>query len=121
MLDYSKPLKKEILILGEKYILILEDEKENERYVNCDGYNDSSVKEIHVAITQPSVDDKKDITQYRKSVIRHEIVHAFLHESGLDTCSNDCYCGWAKNEEMVYWFAIQSPKIYKVFNELELL
>ena len=49
--------------------------------------------------------------------MRHEITHAFLNESGLDANASDTDC-WAKNEEMVDWFAIQSPKIYKAFNEV---
>ena len=41
-------------------------------------------------------------------------------ESGLDSNSNSAD-SWATNEEMVDWFAIQSPKIFKVFNELKLM
>ena len=36
-----------------------------------------------------------------KKVIRHELVHAFLFESGLSVNS------WADNEEIVDWIAIQ--------------
>ena len=53
---------------------------------------------------------------YQHKVIRHEIVHAFLYESGLDV--NSLSGGaWAKNEEMVDWMAIQIPKILKAFQE----
>ena len=52
---------------------------------------------------------------------RHEIIHAFLHESGLAANSLNHYSAWAENEEMVDWFAIQSPKIFKVFQELDIL
>ena len=45
-----------------------------------------------------------------KKNIRHEIVHAFLFESGLAENSE-----WAQNEEMVDWFACQAPKIYAAF------
>ena len=48
------------------------------------------------------------------------IIHAFLLESGLDSNSNSAD-SWAVNEEMVDWFAIQSPKIFKLFNKLELM
>lgn len=58
---------------------------------------------------------------YRKKTLRHEIVHAFLNESGLSDSSNQYNGGWAKNEEMVDWFAIQSPKIFKVYKELGIL
>lgn len=65
--------------------------------------------------------DEKSQETYRKRVLRHEIMHAFLNESGLSDSSNRFDGAWAKNEEMVDWFAIQSPKIFKVYSELELL
>ena len=42
--------------------------------------------------------------------LRHEIVHAFLFESGLaeSSFSTDA---WAKNEEMIDWIAFTGPKI----------
>lgn len=55
-----------------------------------------------------------------KTTIRHEIFHAYLYESGISQCSLECDA-WAVNEEMVDWFAIQSPKIFDVFQELDLL
>lgn len=58
---------------------------------------------------------------YRKKTLRHEIVHAYLNESGLSDSSNRYDGAWAKNEEMVDWFAIQSPKIFKVYKELGIL
>ena len=58
-----------------------------------------------------------NIDGFKKSVLRHEIVHAFLFESGLDMQSGECE-SWANNETMVDWFAIQYPKIQKVFQEL---
>ena len=46
---------------------------------------------------------------YYKNVLRHEIIHAFFFESGLDT-----YCN---NEELVDWLAIQVPKMIDVFDK----
>ncbi len=51
-----------------------------------------------------------------KATLRHEIVHAFLGESGLSANSNESDA-WARNEEMVDWFALQGPKIYKAWQE----
>lgn len=50
----------------------------------------------------------------------NEILHAFLYESGLRENSRGC-TAWAENEEMVDWFAIQIPKIVKVYKELNIL
>lgn len=65
--------------------------------------------------------DEKAQEAYRKRVLRHEIMHAFLNESGLSDSSNRFDGAWAKNEEMVDWFAIQSPKIYDVYLKLGLV
>lgn len=65
--------------------------------------------------------NEKEKETYRKKILRHEIVHAFLNESGLSDSANQYDGAWAKNEEMVDWFAIQSPKIFKVYQELGIL
>ena len=48
----------------------------------------------------------------REHILKHEIVHAFLNESGLNTQS------WADNEEIVDWIALQFDKIGGAFNEI---
>lgn len=53
---------------------------------------------------------------YQKKVLRHEIVHAFLYESGLWQNAYGSKC-WAKNEEMIDWMAIQIPKIQRAYKE----
>jgi len=60
------------------------------------------------------------IKRYQNKIARHEIVHAFLYESGLD-CNSLKQYNWAENEEMVDWFAIQGPKIFKIYKELDIL
>ena len=65
--------------------------------------------------------DEKEQEAYRKRTLRHEIMHAFLNESGLSDSSNQYGGAWAKNEEMVDWFAIQSPKIFAVYQSLDIL
>ena len=56
-----------------------------------------------------------------KTTLRHEVIHAFLNESGLQDSAARIDAGWARNEEMVDWFAIQSPKIFKAFMKLGIL
>ena len=53
-----------------------------------------------------------------RDTLRHEIIHAYLSESGLSANASHCCGSWAENEEMVDWFAIQSPKIYQTFKEV---
>ena len=65
--------------------------------------------------------DEKEQEIYRKKTLRHEIIHAFLNESGLSDSSNRFDGAWAKNEEMVDWFAIQAPKIFSAFEKMNIL
>lgn len=60
----------------------------------------------------------KEREAYRKRTLRHELIHAFLNESGLsENASVPADCGWAKHEEMIDWIAIQFPKMVKAFKE----
>lgn len=65
--------------------------------------------------------DEKAQETYRKKTLRHEIMHAFLNESGLSDSSNRFDGAWAKNEEMVDWLAIQTPKIFSTFKKMNIL
>ena len=56
-----------------------------------------------------------------KMTLRHEITHAFLNESGLQNDTSVPGSGWATNEEMVDWIAIQFPKMKKAFEEADCL
>lgn len=85
------------------------------------GYTDFHGKKIVVAdIRTMSGWEKADDAEVRDAyscTVRHEVIHAYLSESGLNSSSNAVDC-WARNEEMVDWFAIQMPKLIKTFNEL---
>ena len=77
-----------------------------------DGYCDFSTKKIVIDTFQDSPGSLENLAEYEKQVIRHELIHAFLFESGLDSCS------WGKNEEIVDWIAVQFLKMQKVFEEV---
>ena len=88
------------------------------------GYCGEESKEIVVADMSEKPYFALNATEqetYRKKTLRHEIIHAFFNESGLSDSASTPNCAWPKHEEMVDWFAIQSPKIYKVFEELDIL
>lgn len=109
-------------ILGTEYKIYHRNEKEDELLDGKyrDGYTDNSTHEIVICNKKEDC-ELRDYEHYKKSVLRHEIMHAFLYECGLDSCSGSPTCGWATNEEMVDWFSIVSPKIFKVFQELDIL
>lgn len=106
-------------ILGAEYTINFKKEEEDEKLTICDGYCDFSTREIVCAIFERTIDSYKNLEQYAKGVLRHEIIHAFLYESGLNSNSNNIE-QWARNEEVVDWIALQFPKIKKVYEELEL-
>lgn len=51
---------------------------------------------------------------YINKVLRHEVVHALLYESGLAEC-----CEWANNEMIIDWIALQCPKMMDIFKQLD--
>lgn len=107
-------------ILGEEWTIKIASESDFPYLKEVDGYTDSSVRQIvanSMEQRKGECDAKLDMNQYLKQVLRHEIIHAFLFESGLDANTGQ-YNSWATNEEMVDWMAIQFPKIKKVYDEL---
>lgn len=104
-----------VKILGTEYEVIKDaEEKDYPQLKKCDGFTDFSIKRIVVANFDKDESSVDDIDWYKKKVLRHELVHAFIHESGL--AEN---CDWARNEELTDWIAIQFKKILGVFIELQ--
>lgn len=119
--------KQTVSILGTEYTIETHKISEDETMKNnqwC-GYCDEEQNLIVVAdMTEKEfVDIHSEEAQekFRRRTLRHEIVHAFLNESGLSDSASAPTCAWAKHEEMVDWFAIQSTKIFKVFQKLDIL
>ena len=101
-----------INVLGTEYEVVESNESLDDYLKDRDGYCDSSTKICVIdEMSREEPGQKRNIKAYKNTVIRHELIHAFLYESGLDSCS------WALNEELVDWFAIQFPKLYKAFEE----
>lgn len=109
-----------INVLGTDIRVMFRKENDDPKLKNMVGYFDSSKSLIVVKILEPDEFSLGDLDKYQMEVLRHEIIHAFLYESGMDACSGSAD-NWATNEEMVDWFAIQSPKIFKVFREQKLV
>lgn len=109
-------MKKKVNILGTEYEVVL-DAPDEMLPPDSDGAMDHSIKRIVVAKFTPDERSIKDLDSYQKKVLRHEIIHAFLYESGLWNNSGNVMA-WGTSEEITDWFAIQSPKIMKVFEEM---
>ena len=106
----------EVNILGAEYTIITGVKEEDDAYLasneEIDGYIDQQTKEIIIKQMpeyKPSL--SKDLKSYERLVIRHELAHAFLYESGLTD--------YAADEQLVEWLAVQFPKMSKLFAELD--
>lgn len=113
-----------INILGTDYTVTIKKYDEEEAFSrrSIDGYHDGLAKQIVVCDMSTHKgwehEPPETIKESQKETLRHEIVHAFFHESGLADSSANLDMAWAKNEEMVDWIAIQGPKIYKAWQEV---
>lgn len=112
-------MKEYVDVLGTRYkISRLPADKMGD---GCGGFCDPDLKKIEIlkldTIGEWKSESKEKRTEREKLFLRHEIVHAFLNESGLrDNCAH-IDMPWAHNEEMVDWFATQGKKIYKAWEE----
>lgn len=105
----------EVDVLGATYKIIESNSLEDNNLEESDGYCDYSTKKIVIDTFRNKPGSMEDLTKYKKKVIRHELIHAFLHESGLNVNS------WAENEEIVDWIALQFLKMAEAFGKVDAL
>lgn len=103
-----------ISILGRPYEIREATADTDPLLKEMDGYCDRTIA-VCVVDTMDKTESNSvaDLMAYKRKVTRHELIHAFLAESGLQT-----ECSWAC-EEMVDWVANQFPKMVKAFGEAE--
>lgn len=107
-------MKKNIVnVLGTEYEIksnedIYKTLMESQNTGECDMY----AKVISISPQEYIINDSRD--DVRKSVynicMRHEILHAFFHEAGVDKYSAD--------ETLVDFIAMQFPKMKELFEEV---
>ena len=102
-----------INILGTEYDYNITTDKEDLALCNKNGYCDGYGKIIAIEhnYNEKHPDSIKNFDSFKEIVKRHEIIHAYFHESGM---TNE-----AENELMVEWIARQFPKLLKTFQEVE--
>jgi len=100
-------------ILGTEYELKRAGQKDDTRLEDNDGYCDEYAKIIGVCddYNENFSQGTRKLDVFKKKVLRHEIIHAFLFESGLTEQGQD--------EELVDWLAVQFPKMLKAFQEVD--
>ena len=112
-------LPKSINVFGVEYKIFIDSEKDNPKIKGNHGYCETIAKELHLNdnLFNEFKDDVmllKDWKNYWKKVMRHELIHAMIYESGLGDC-----CEWADNEELVDWLSMQFPKMLDLFSKLK--
>lgn len=118
-------MSKKINVLGTPYEIIVRKYEEDEVFERRSivGYCDSYLKKIVICDMNTykgwEHEEEATIAECQKANLRHEIVHAFFNESGLEASSAAYNGAWAVNEEMVDWLALQGPKIYRTWQEAE--
>ena len=112
-----------INVLGTEYTITIKKYDEDKAFMRCSitGYCDGWTHQIVICDMSTYKGWEHELPETiqaaQKETLRHEIVHAFFHESGLADSALNPDIGWAKNEEMVDWIAIQGPKIWKAWQE----
>lgn len=101
-------------ILGTEYKIVKRKFGDND----CDGYCDYTSKKI--VIRKDNYNNVGNFNYLVNKAMRHEIIHAFLAESGLQS-NFEHNQKFGHEETMVDWFAIQFPKILQVYQKLNIL
>jgi len=98
-------------VLGTEYQIITDDSIVSQ---GVDGICKSYDKQIIIRSKDNMLcaDDSEAVKTVRyREVLRHELVHAFFDEAGLDEYSS--------NEQLVTWIASMFPKMVKAFREAD--
>lgn len=120
-------MKPYVDVLGTRYRIEVHKVSEDEylKQNRLDGFCGEYEKLIVVAdVTEDkyfNLSNQTERENVTKSILRHELIHAFLNESGLSCNANEFGGSWAKNEEMVDWISIQIPKIVEAYKWCECL
>jgi hypothetical protein len=105
-------------VLGTKYTILELPKSKDKSLESCDGYCDKTSKKI-VITTKDEACDLECFEVYRRKILRHEIIHAFLFESGLH--ENFRHPEWGHEETMIDWVAAQFPKLVAAFKAADCL
>lgn len=99
-------------VLGTTYSIQYLTDKQDKYLRDRDGYCDKTSKKIVVRMVDET-NELDDYEVYLNTITRHEIIHAFLFESGLH--ENWMHPPHGHNETYVDWIAVQFPKILEAF------
>ncbi len=106
-----------VKVLGTEYEIISADPEHKDLHDSGhDGVCDYLTHKILISNLSDWDETADRKAEYTREILRHEIIHAFLFESGLGYNTEKAR-HWAMNEEMVDFFALQFPKIMKAMKK----
>lgn len=95
-------------ILGQPYDIYETSEEGNPKMEDANAYVELYSKKIILNDDLMKNEDGRKVERldlFKQKVIRHELIHAFLHEAGMSK--------YVYDEDLVDWLAFQIPKIYE--------
>lgn len=98
----------DIDVLGTTYRIKFQTAEENPKLKENDGLAELYSKEIILNQIRSDEDTFDNLEEYANKTLRHELIHAFLFESGL--------WNYSKDEILVDMLAIQMPKMIKAMS-----
>lgn len=103
---------RKINVLGTQYKISYVEFNDD---MECDGLCDVTTHEIKIRNNNDN--GIGSLEELQKRALRHEIIHAFMFESGLGFNWQHCE-KFGHDETVIDWFAIQFPKILEVYQDL---
>ena len=100
-------------VLGVPYSVNITPEADDPKLESMDGYTDPSIKRIVISDVHRRPDDPENVQDqdwFQRNIIRHELIHAFVVESG-------CQDALWHSEDMVRWLAYMFPRLVDAFKE----
>lgn len=99
-------------VLGQNYQYSEANPENGGKLYENYGYTDRHEKTIVVVADLPENDPQGcgNTDDFKRVLRRHELIHAFLYESGMRE--------WSEDEALVDWLAIQWPKMQKAFGQV---
>lgn len=115
--EYEKEIRNKVnqvdsvSILGTPYKII------REKFGNEDIDGETDYTSHQIRIRTDNINKLGDFDVLMKKQLRHEIIHAFMAESGLQA-NFEHYRQFGHDETTVDWFAIQFPKMLEAFKQV---
>lgn len=101
-------------VLGTIWTIDVKKQDEDKILQSVEGYADRTTRRIVICDASNDT-DYGDYDAFQRKVLRHEIIHAFMFESGLGECATYERQSADHPEMMVDWFAVQFDKLEEAF------